>query len=90
VSDIQSADQLRLRTSPIRVELTYLSYSLEETPRTAVLRMLRKSVSLATAGEIHRAVDFLEGARKIRKGKSKFRNTKRRTKYVPEVTLRDL
>ncbi len=90
MSDIQSADQLRLRTSPIRVELTYLSYSLEETPRTAVLRMLRKSVSLATAGEIHRAVDFLEGARKIRKGKSKFRNTKRRTKYVPEVTLRDL
>jgi len=90
VSDIQSADQLRPRLSPIRVELTYLSYSLEETPRTAVLRMLRKSVSLATAGEIHRAVDFLEGARKIRKGKSKFRSAKRRTHYEPEPTLRDL
>ena len=90
MSDIQSADQLRPRTSPIRVKLTYLSYSLEETPRTAVLRMLRKSVSLATAGEIHRAVDFLEGARKIRKGKSKFRNAKRQTKFQPEVTLRDL
>ena len=90
MSDIQSADQLRPRLSPIRVELTYLSYSLEETPRTAVLRMLRKSVSLATAGEIHRAVDFLEGARKIRKGKSKFRSAKRRTHYEPEPTLRDL
>ncbi len=90
MSDIQSADQLRLRTSPIRVELTYLSYSLEETPRTAVLRMLRKSVSLATAGEIHRAVDFLEGARKIRKCKSKFRTAKRRTHFEPEPTLRDL
>ena len=63
---------------------------MEESPRAIVLRMLRKSVSLATAGELHRAVNFLEGARKVRKGKSKFRNTKRRTKYVPEVTLRDL
>ena len=90
MSDIQSADQLRPRLSPIRVELTYLSYSLEETPRTAVLRMLRKSVSLATAGEIHRAVNFLEGARKIRKGKSKFRSAKRRTHFEPEPTLRDL
>tara|TARA_B100000287_G_C20240665_1_gene625958 strand:- start:271 stop:462 length:192 start_codon:yes stop_codon:yes gene_type:complete len=63
---------------------------LEESPRTAVLRMLRKSVSLATAGEIHRAVDFLEGARKIRKGKSKFRTTKRKTHFEPEPTLRDL
>ena len=90
MSDIQSAGRLRPRTSPIRVKLTYLSYSLEETPRTAVLRMLRKSVSLATAGEIHRAVDFLEGARKIRKGKSKFRSAKRKTHFEPEVTLRDL
>ena len=63
---------------------------MEESPRAIVLRMLRKSVSLATAGEIHRAVDFLEGARKIRKGKSKFRNAKRKTKFEPEVTLRDL
>ena len=90
MSDIQSADRLRLTGSPYKVELTYLSYSLEETPRTAVLRMLRKSVSLATAGEIHRAVNFLEGARKIRKGKSKFRNAKRQTHFEPEVTLRDL
>ena len=90
MSDIQSVGRLRLTGSPYKVELTYLSYSLEETPRTAVLRMLRKSVSLATAGEIHRAVDFLEGARKIRKGKSKFRNAKRQTKFQPEVTLRDL
>jgi len=52
--------------------------------------MLRKSVSLATAGEIHRAVNFLEGARKIRKGKSKFRSAKRRTHFEPEPTLRDL
>tara|TARA_B100001094_G_scaffold258598_1_gene258435 strand:+ start:424 stop:582 length:159 start_codon:yes stop_codon:yes gene_type:complete len=52
--------------------------------------MLRKSVSLATAGEIHRAVNFLEGARKIRKGKSKFRSAKRKTKFEPEMTLRDL
>ena len=90
MSDKQSADQLHLTGSPYKVELTYLSYSLEETPRTAVLRMLRKSVSLATAGEIHRAVDFLEGARKIRKGKSKFRTAKRRTHFEPEPTLRDL
>ena len=90
MSDIQSVDRLRLTGSPYKVELTYLSYSLEETPRTAVLRMLRKSVSLATAGEIHRAVNFLEGARKIRKGKSKFRSAKRRTHYEPEPTLRDL
>ena len=90
MSDKQSVDRLRPRTSPFRVELTYLSYSLEESPRTTVIRMLRKSVSLATAGEIHRAVNFLEGARKIRKGKSKFRSAKRRTKFEPEVTLRDL
>ena len=90
MSDKQSTGRLRLTGSPYKVELTYLSYSLEETPRTAVLRMLRKSVSLATAGEIHRAVDFLEGARKIRKGKSKFRTAKRRTHFEPEMTLRDL
>ncbi len=90
MSDKQSVDRLRPRTSPFRVGLTYLSYSLEESPRTTVIRMLRKSVSLATAGEIHRAVNFLEGARKIRKGKSKFRSAKRRTKFEPEVTLRDL
>ena len=90
MSDKQSAGRLRLAGSPYKVELTYLSYSLEESPRTTVIRMLRKSVSLATAGEIHRAVDFLEGARKIRKGKSKFRNAKRQTKLQPEVTLRDL
>ena len=90
MSDKQSVDRLRPRTSPFRVELTYLSYSLEESPRTTVIRMLRKSVSLATAGEIHRAVNFLEGSRKIRKGKSKFRSAKRRTKFEPEVTLRDL
>ena len=90
MSDKQSVDRLRPRTSPFRVELTYLSYSLEESPRTTVIRMLRKSVSLATAGEIHRAVNFLEGARKIRKGKSKFRSAKRKTKFEPEVTLRDL
>ena len=90
MSDKQSAGRLRPRTSPFRVKLTYLSYSLEESPRTTVIRMLRKSVSLATAGEIHRAVNFLEGARKIRKGKSKFRSAKRKTKFEPEVTLRDL
>ena len=90
MSDKQSVDRLRPRTSPFRVELTYLSYSLEESPRTTVIRMLRKSVSLATAGEIHRAVNFLEGARRVRKGKSKFRSAKRKTKFEPEVTLRDL
>ena len=90
MSDKQSVDRLRPRTSPYKVKLTYLSYSLEESPRTTVIRMLRKSVSLATAGEIHRAVNFLEGARKIRKGKSKFRSAKRKTKFEPEVTLRDL
>ncbi len=90
MSDKQSAGRLRPRTSPYKVKLTYLSYSLEESPRTTVIRMLRKSVSLATAGEIHRAVNFLEGARKIRKGKSKFRSAKRKTKFEPEMTLRDL
>ena len=90
MNDKQSAGLLNLGSSPYRVELTYLSYSLEESPRTTVIRMLRKSVSLATAGEIHRAVNFLEGARKIRKGKSKFRSAKRRTHFEPEPTLRDL
>ena len=90
MSDKQSAGRLHLAGSPYKVELTYLSYSLEESPRTTVIRMLRKSVSLATAGEIHRAVDFLEGARRVRKGKSKFRSAKRRTKFEPEPTLRDL
>ena len=52
--------------------------------------MLRKAVDNATLGEIQRAATFLEEARKIRKGKSKFRNAKRRTKFEPEVTLRDL
>ena len=90
MSDKQSAGRLRPRTSPYKVKLTYLSYSLEESPRTTVIRMLRKSVSLATAGEIHRAGNFLEGARRVRKGKSKFRSAKRRTKFEPEPTLRDL
>ena len=35
---------------------------------------LAKAVSQATAGEIHRAVDFLNMAREIRKGKRDLRS----------------
>ena len=63
---------------------------MELSPRQTVLKMLRTAVSNATLGEIQRAAMFLEEARKIRKGKSKFRNAKRQTKFQPEVTLRDL
>jgi len=63
---------------------------LELNPRQIVLKMLRTAVANATLGEIQRAAHFLEEARKIRIGKRKFRNTNRRTKFQPEVTLRDL
>ena len=43
-------------------------------PRAEVLRMLNTAVSEATAGEIHRAADFLEAARKIRLGKRQIRS----------------
>ena len=43
-------------------------------PRAEVLRMLNTAVSEATAGEIHRAADFLAAARKIRLGKRQIRN----------------
>ena len=36
--------------------------------------MLNTAVSEATAGEIHRAADFLSAARKIRLGKRQIRN----------------
>ena len=39
-------------------------------PRAEVLRMLNVAVSEATAGEIHRAADFLKAARKVRLGKA--------------------
>jgi len=63
---------------------------LELNPRQIVLKMLRKAVANATLGEIQRAAHFLEEARKVRIGKSKFRSAKRRTHYKPEPTLRDL
>ena len=63
---------------------------MELNPRQTVLKMLRTAVANATLGEIHRAADFLVEARKIRLGKRKFRSAKRRTKFEPEVTLRDL
>ena len=63
---------------------------MEINPRQVVLKMLRTAVANATLGEIQRAAQFLEEARKIRLGKSKFRNANRRTKFQPEVTLRDL
>ena len=63
---------------------------MELNPRQTVLKMLRTAVANATLGEIQRAAKFLEEARKIRLGKRKFRSAKRRTKFEPEVTLRDL
>ena len=46
-------------------------------PRVEVLRMLNGAVSHATAGEIHRAVQFLQEARKIRVGKHDLRRRSR-------------
>ena len=46
-------------------------------PRTEVLKMLNGAVSHATAGEIHRAVDFLRQARAIRVGKHDLRRRSR-------------
>ena len=37
------------------------------------MRMLNVAVSEATAGEIHRAADFLKAARKVRLGKRQIR-----------------
>lgn len=37
------------------------------------MKMLNGAVSEATAGEIHRAVDFLKAARKVRLGKRQLR-----------------
>ena len=42
-------------------------------PRAEVMKMLNGAVSEATAGEIHRAVDFLKAARKVRLGKRQLR-----------------
>ena len=44
-------------------------------PRAEVMRMLNVAVSEATAGEIHRAADFLKAARKVRLGKRQIRTT---------------
>ena len=46
-------------------------------PRVEVLKMLNRAVSHATAGEIHRAVNFLMQAREVRVGKHDLRRRSR-------------
>ena len=41
--------------------------------RQAALNKLRQAVSFATAGELHRAADFLDFAREVRSGKRRLR-----------------
>lgn len=43
------------------------------------MKMLSAAVSNATAGEIHRAVEFLRFAREVRVGKHQIRRKGRRT-----------
>jgi len=56
--------------------LTYLLHGRQEEVmdiRAEVINKLRTAVSQATAGEIHRAVDFLAFAREVRVGKHDLR-----------------
>ena len=41
--------------------------------RQQALNKLRQAVSFATAGELHRAADFLDFAREVRSGKRRLR-----------------
>jgi hypothetical protein len=42
--------------------------------RQQALGKLRQAVSFATAGELHRAADFLDFAREVRSGKRRLRS----------------
>lgn len=46
--------------------------------RDEVMKRLARAVSTATAGELHRAADFLEFARNVRIGKHDLRRDSRR------------
>jgi hypothetical protein len=43
--------------------------------RQEALAKLRAAVSFATAGELHRAADFLDFAREVRSGKRRLRSS---------------
>jgi hypothetical protein len=47
--------------------------------REAQMRRLRRAMAMATAGELHRAADFLEFAAKVRRGKRRGRAASRRS-----------
>lgn len=51
---------------------------MQSSSRAEVLRMLSAAISQATAGELHRAVEFLEFARSVRIGKHDLRNRSRK------------
>lgn len=48
--------------------------ALESDLREVEIRRLRRAIAMATAGELHRAAQFLEFAREVRKGKRQQRS----------------
>ena len=50
---------------------------MDGNPRAEILRRLNGAVGEATAGEIHRAVEFLRFARQVRVGKREIRRQPR-------------
>lgn len=50
---------------------------MQKSGRAIIMERLNKEIMLAVTGDLHRAADFLEGARKIRSGSKRQRNAKR-------------
>ena len=59
--------------NPDLAKVGAISYLIAVDIRAEVINKLRTAVSQATAGEIHRAVDFLAFAREVRVGKHDLR-----------------
>ena len=51
--------------------------AIEKSPRQIIVERLNGEICLATTGDLQRAAEFLEGARKIRRGKTGHRKASR-------------
>ena len=51
--------------------------AIEKSPRQIIVERLNGEICLATTGDLQRAVQFLEGAREIRRGKTGHRKASR-------------
>ena len=61
---------------------------IQKSGRQIIMERLNKEIVQATTGDLHRAADFLEGARKIRAGSKRQRNASRqahRAAYLKKV-----